>query len=414
MTRYSLLGGGFFLFFCLIKTMEWPVAHRSWIRGAKEDGILYIPYSRSEEESDQPIDKPIIWFFVLDASASMLESIIFRDKTKMTRWTVSIQLFKHVFADLKRIGRPEDRVSVVTFNNTVKILFNDQLLKDVDEQKIFIDISPGGSTDIGQVNAVVHTLMFCNSHLRANTHRAAEIFFTDGEATQGILDRAQLQTHKATLYKNLQTEMGMIPFLWCGAISQSADWGMVRKLSLASPFSLWAYIKESEMEMFGSEVGGVVSTAIHMKPVQVLPDQPPLLLLPDIPNLFYFPTRPTKEEKDLATCPSLVTLFRIRHAIYSVSHQLSSSEIEEFIATVKKCQKFDDAFINLSVQRTSFFETMKANLLLDLEEMEQKGHLHLTRQLSQVRNGFNLSPLVRSMSHEYAQIVLSPEKLKQL
>ena len=81
---------------------------------------------------------------------------------------------------------------------------------------------------------------------------------------------------------------------------------------------------------------------------------------------------------------------------------------------MKKCQKFDDAFINLSVQRTSFFETMKANLLLDLEEMEQKGYLHLTRQLSQVRNGFNLSPLVRSMSHEYAQIVLSPEKLKQL
>lgn len=389
--------------------------------GAKTDGILVVPYSKGSVCSKTPI----CWYFVLDTSGSMNYTV---HGKAATRWDISVQLFSKVLADLKNSGRKDsthgvevpkdsgsndDTVTIITFNRAPKVLCTNATIDEVVTpafMKSLVDIKPDYNTNIQLVNSVVHTLMTKNPLLIAKTHRAAEIFFTDGEATEGFTRLEDLQKQKTDLYKNIGTHLGTTPFLWCGAISDAAKWQIVRGMSLASPLSMWAYIKDTEMENFAGEVGGVVTTIIHMRTFNLPPahkDGQPrqVILLPDTDGMFYC------QQKEW-NCPqvegsALVTLFKIKLLLEEHStgrRVLTHSDVTECLERAKQRQKTDDPFINTSIKWSTVFERTKQEVLRDLEELLDnftRGTFELTRQVSDTRHMFSRCAITSQASAMY-------------
>lgn len=379
------------------KTPE-PTHRRTWIPKSAEtsDGLLVIPYDEADpadEKSSGHNAKPVCWLFVLDASGSM--NAMLHDKP-ISRWACAIRLLQRVIQDLET--RTNDTVSIIRFSDKPVILAENLPVRSISHVITDLnDFKPDGGTNIQLANSAAHFVLTRNRLLRSGTHQSAEIFFTDGEATLGFLEAEQLEAHKRSLYQDIFRRTGAYPFLWCGAISDDAKWNIVRSLALASPLSLWAFIRETEMSDFAAEVGGVVHTVCAMKVRCIGPDRY-VMLLPDSPNAFYVDSL---ELADTAITPqpaaeSLVSLYRMRYLLEQHCTRQRTMDIAEVRAMLERAlrlAKTDDPLVDQSLEWTCVFEKIKAEVARDLrdtiEAHESLGVLDLTRQLSETRGTFN-------------------------
>jgi len=379
----------------------------------KTDGLLYIPYI----EDTMAQGKPVCWYFGMDASGSMNLSLYGKN---LTRWQVTLKLFDKVVSDLQSQGRNDDTITVVIFNDSTRVVLANVPVPAVGPSDVvFHGISPDRSTNLSAANSIIHTLMCQNSQLKAGTHQAAEIFFTDGDANTGLVTPTELQLQKTELYDNLATTIGQRPFLWCGAISTGANWKLVRSMSQASHISLWAYIKEEEMHDFAGEVGGVVATVVNMQTAEITVEKPmndagqrlveirTVMLLPGVTNLFYLPTKPRTQALE-AQAESLVSLYKVKHLLEQNNKEDVTLTLDDIKVCLKKVQsrkKFDDKFINESLYWTNVFETAKASALKDLEDLSSAvrctGFAQLEHQISAPRSAYAQSALIRETSIAY-------------
>lgn len=382
---------------------------RSANEQGKFDGIVSVPYEMGDEVESQ---KPVSWYFVLDNSGSMLTV---PPSKKQSRWKIASTLFEKIVNDLIESKRPDDTITIVVFNDEARVLcenvsvLDERVSKTIEQLHTII---PTGNTNIEVVTTILHTLMIKNPSLIKGTHRAAELFFTDGEATVGMQDAKRLAEQKFKLYRDLEKTLKMAaPFLWCGAISDMAKWQVVRGLSQASPISLWAYVRDSEIENFGREVGGVFASVTNFRVYKLDPTRT-VMLLPDVDNLFYCESKPAMSFITEEKASSLITLFKVRQLIEDQNcgkRSIDMSTVNLCRERVDSREKTDDPFVNESVKWSTLFQSMKHSVLVDLNDMkvafETTKTFDLPRQVSTTRAIYAISPAVAQSSDLYGSVM---------
>lgn len=381
-------------------------------RTAKPDGVVVIPYDLGAHCENQPV----CWFFGMDASGSM--ATVSPDQS-LSRWQIACKLLEKVVADLLISGRQTDTVTIVSFNALTDVLCCNLPLEEFRDGRILQKVTalvPNRSTNIQLANSALHNLMLNNPLLQARTHRAAEIFFTDGEATDGLTDTKALQQQKTQLYTDLVTRLGLAlpPFLWCGAISDAAQWRVVRGLSQASALSLWAYIRDKEMQNFAGEVGGVVTTVVNLRTYTLPPlgsnaKERTVMLLPETDNAYYCTAPPMQGPHDEAEASALITLYKVRALLenhLSGQNTLQLADVQTCQDRVKDRNKTAEPFIRTSLKWSQKFDQMQTELLDDLDTMIRNFHLHgildLDRQVSMGRDLYASCFRVQTSVNHYA------------
>lgn len=383
----------------------------------KKDGVLVIPYAAGQHEEA----RPVCWFFAMDMSESMNTPL---PNQTDTRWDVACRLLQHVLDDLLAASRHEDTLTIIGFNQTPTVICDNLRLHDEWTSRALLTSlpRPRHTTNIQLANSCVHTLMLNNPHLKAGTHRAAEIFFTDGEPTEGLKTLDALQHQKTVLYLDLIARLHMTvpPFLWCGAISDAAQWRVVRGLSQASSMSLWAHIRDGEMSHFAAEIGGVVAMVTHLRVYQ-LPGLTTLskrlvMLLPDTDNAYYCREVPPHLPDTLrrVEASAIITLFKIRCCLeeHALRHKsLSRRDLRYCLARATSRRKTDDAFIRTSTKWSMYFERLKTMVMQDMQELlrvwQTTGQADmLSRQVSGLRDTAAQCANVSAAAHDY-QILLT-------
>lgn len=381
-------------------------------QATKPDGVVVIPYDLGVRGETQPV----CWFVAMDASGSMRTV---SPGQRLTRWQIACQLLEKVVTDLLASGRHSDTITLVTFHSRTDVLCENQPLTELRDGTFLqhlTELVPNFNTNIQAANSALHSLMLTNPCLKAGTHRAAEIFFTDGEATEGLDDPKQLQQQKTQLYTDLVTRLNLTlpPFLWCGAISTTAQWRVVRSLSQASPLSLWAYIRDQEMQNFAGEVGGMVTTVVNLRTYTLPPlgsraGERTVMLLPDTDNAYYCTAPPVQSPMDHAEATALITLYKVRSLLedhLSGRSILTLKVVQECQERVRARHKTAEPFISTSVKWSQKFDQMQTELLDDLDLMIRNFHstglLDLSRQVSAGRDLYSSCAQVQTSVTHYA------------
>lgn len=399
-----------------------------------DEGVLYVP-------PNFPISNPqrphIAWYFAFDVSGSMVQELPIDCKLPLvryplpctsvldsvrpngvnagdTRYSFALKLFRRVLTDLQAANRDHDTVSIVTISSEAKVLCQDVSVEEALNSLLHMPI-PKGNTNLSEANTVLHSLMSQNQTLTTTkTHRAVEIYFTDGEPTVGLLFSSDLKQQKQEYYSSLRQTTGEYPFVWMGAISLSADWRLVRNMSLASPNSLWSHVTETEMNTFSAEVGLVLSAALNMKTANLMSLNPvtntceldQMMVLPDTCNLCYFERPNVLEETavEVRVSPTLVKLLAIENDVENHRDRLTMLDVCKLKDCVEKLRGDLDPEICGSVALAKEFTRKRIGLLSVLSEMETSGKTQLTRQLSSFRDHLQKCDLVRATSESYRNV----------
>jgi hypothetical protein len=289
------------------------------------EAVAYVTLNPLTIETPTP---PIHWIFVVDTSGSMetdvspLSSLFMTTPSGQTRWTLALGLLDEIWSQLKA-QRPQDRLSVFCFYSKTHHVIQNQLLETMSdsistvlEQK---KIRPRGMTDISVANTAVGTFLLTEPTLLDGTYTPVELFFTDGDATAGLMQPNQLKAQKKGYMDLFVKATGQAPLLWCGAISSDASADTVKALSEASARNLWSHIHTDEMVEFATEMALVVATALYSRcwtfqkqHYWLLPDAQACLYLSAAPDQVLVP----EAHWSVLTCPELVTWSRWQHQLY--------------------------------------------------------------------------------------------------
>jgi hypothetical protein len=335
----------------------------------------------------------------------------------ISRWQIACILLNQVVQDLIKTNRHEDTITIVQFASSTKIICRHCSAQDFISQNIMQELThskPTGSTNIQLVNSVLHSLMLTDPSIVDNQARPVEIFLTDGEATMGLSTPAELRQQKTNYYQDLQTQLGIHPpFIWCGAISDYADWRTVQAISQASPLSLWAFIRDQEIADFATEIGGLVATATTFRLFYTSPNNV-VMLLPDVDNMFYCQEQPINNYQYHPT-EAIITLFKINQFLDTCSEHPDQPQPTIFILThllktVEACNKTDDPILSKSVRWSTIFEQTKIQVIQTIRALIDVCHnsgspINLERQMSSNRRACNSSSTVRLSARQFSDDV---------
>ena len=231
-----------------------------WITGddTKEssDGVFYIPESICKTFATP---KRVHWILVADRSGSM-KNFCF-GSTDQTYWNISVMLMDEIVSLLKTHKR-DDILTLICFNDKHQVPVRQRPIRSIDSlSQLLVDgkIEPEGLTDISNAN----TAAFIEAmETDVKEFDVAELFFTDGEPTKGILEDVNLASQKASLSAEIKKKLGHDPFLWCCGIGELTS--LVRALGDSSKKrSLWTCVDVKNMESFATEIGRAVSLVLH-------------------------------------------------------------------------------------------------------------------------------------------------------
>jgi hypothetical protein len=378
----------------------------------RTDGVLYVPYENENYLAEgQTSKKNICWYFVMDSSGSM-DSHVYQKN--LTRWHVAVKLLQKVIEDLKKLDRKEDTITIFVFATEPLCLLENVSISDCDISSLE-KIRPQGSTDISSINYAVYNSMMQNKLLTQKTHIAAEILFTDGEPTSGMVQPHLLKLQKESLYVNIQKAMnGSYPFFWCGGISSDARLDVIKALSAASPHALWAFIPDEKIEHFAAEIGGVVAMITNMKLMDIPVynvishdkiETKSIMLLPDTPSLFYFKTRPMfsiLHKTETVAAEHFVSLFKMNEMLYLNSNDklpLEPKDLEDILQRAKE-RRLDQSLENLPLWKDTFYKTQQ-NIYNNIQLLEKN---HQETQISQHRTQSNFSQKIQQSSQDYITV----------
>jgi len=381
----------------------------------RTDGVLFVPYENDLYLPEGHVSqKHICWYFIMDNSGSMQDTVV--GKT-FTRWQVAVKLLEKMIQDLQQLHREKDTITVLAFNTQTTLLLENSPPHKVDLSCLKA-LDPEGPTNISEANTAIYQSMMNNKLLTQKSHVAAEIFFTDGEPTAGVIDASLLRSQKQSLYVNIKQAMnGFYPFLWCGGISDDANLQVIKGLSSASPYSLWAFISDDKTEEFAAELGGLVGLITHMKLMNIPvhnysfangvfeTESKSVMLIADTPNLFYFKHRPLlacQHQTTNVSADHWVSLFKITEMLQLAANDQLVLEKEDLQDLEKRAQQRNlDAVLQTSPLWSRVFQNTQENIAknIDLLQTEQQ-----KIQISSYRTQANLSQEVQIHSQEYVNI----------
>lgn len=387
-------------------SMTWPsttIGFRSCEDEKEPVSVLYVPYEHGEVDS-----RPVSWYFVLDASASMNT----QESHLLTRWTLSLKLLSRLLSDLKAAQRTQDIVTLVTFNSRAKTRLREvPLLQVPDLDTLLEHVHPRGHTDMGKVFQRVSRLM--SSSPNRKTHRVAEIFCTDGHATRGETDSKALCNLKTELYRELSGHGDQpettAPFLWCGALGREADWQLLQAISKSvSPYSLWAYLRTPYT--YAEEISLVKNTVLHARRFQL--NGTTQILMPETANVFYLDQpSPQKVQVELVS-PTLVKLHRNLDQLYRRGSELSSDELNHMALEVANIFQKQDTLVSSSELWFSHLESLRAQALNHLFDLQNpRDDQALYQQRSTFRDSILSCKPVLLDQDRYKHIVVEPRIL---
>jgi len=292
-------------------------------------GVLFFP--KDDEKKFETVES-IHWIFVADCSTSMDSPLNNPEMKDCTRWKIAKVLMEEAVKEILSQKRHNDIITLLAFNQEVKSVWTGLSMKDWQDTNFDLlkTIRPSGSTNIELANAMVHLTMMNDPLVCTGQRKVAQLFFTDGEATEGLRMSDQLKQQKLDLYdlfmaKNKKSPQDIQePFIWCAAIGHG-DRNVVKDLSLTSKHSLWVTIGDKEIMNFAREMGTAIAAALFSRKVQFrtefLQKSPNFYrehvywLLQDTCGMIYVETRPLIQDLRRVVDADMVKLYEIQHHI---------------------------------------------------------------------------------------------------
>jgi len=370
-------------------------------------GVLFLPRDPVVESV-----KPKHWIFVSDGSGSMQNKV---QNSDQSLWDVAVKLMEETLKNLLKKGRTHDVVTLLIFNNQVRVVFERRPVSDFEMIELLPirtqlnlgNITPNGSTDLGTANIMAYLIAKSDPLAVKGERDIVELFFTDGEPTQGLTTSAQLKNQKVKFYQDLEKVTGQVPFLWCGALSTFANWNLVRDLSQASPArGLWVHIRDEAMSDFATEMGGALAAALYARSVTLLVpidvasttyEEQKHWLLQDSLGFLYCSRQPRDlPSESQMQCSELVELHRIQHDLTegtSLDQCFASDRLEQM---QQKLQELQNPTHKIFLQNRDLlfqFETTRATLLANVEELLTTQDIFHMPCLTRQQSGFRQSSL---------------------
>jgi len=363
---------------------------RLWIASEDEknteDGVYYIPQSICQTFATP---KRVHWILVADRSGSM-KNLCFGSQNQ-SYWNTAVMLMEEIVKLLKSYKR-DDILTLICFNDKHTIPIHQKKIESIDSiTQILSDrkIEPEGLTDISNAN----TAAFIASMETDNKEfDVAELFFTDGEPTKGIMEDVNLASQKESLCREVKKKLGHDPFLWCCGIGELTS--LVRALGDASKKrSLWSCVDIKNMESFATDIGTAVSLMLHSFYLEFLDAWAPN----DISFFRYLPQKPM-EQLDTHVFPQLVHICRIQKKLMDGKYR--QSDLAEYTNQLKNLPEVKEKNVDLLL----FYGKTLSSVTVLLEDLKTCNlPSQLTRQVSLFREASEASPGVRHAQRDFSQ-----------
>jgi len=350
------------------------------------DGVYYIPQSICQTFATP---KRVHWILVADRSGSMKNFCFGSDN--QTYWNVAVMLIEEILKLLKTYKR-DDILTLICFNDKHTIPIHQKSIASIDSIAKVLEeakIEPMGLTDISNAN----TAAFIESmDTDCKEFDVAELFFTDGEPTKGIMEDVNLASQKESLCREVKKKLGHDPFLWCCGIGELTS--LVRALGDASKKrSLWSCVDVKNMESFATDIGTAVTLMLNSFYLEFLDAWAPN----DISFFRYLMEKP-REEIDSHVFPQLVHICRIQKKLMEGKYR--QSDLADFESQLKNLPEVKEKNMDVLL----FYGKTLSSVTVLLEDLKTCNlPSQLGRQVSLYREASEASPGVRHVQRDFRQ-----------